>query len=168
MIQKLYHNDNDSYNSLSDNFLGPRTPLACETGAWGEWKQSVLSSPAFYDTGNSGEETSLVNSEDFVEYEFHDSYVDYNATGDYYEDDTEYNLYIDDIDVPQEVTNCTCYRTDISYELQYRKRQIIKEGTIGGIPCKDKNIKETQNCKCPTYGRIYRIISLGPVFKHTS
>ena len=88
----------------------------------------------------------MLNTSNLVEYP-----SEYEEYGNYTELDEEYydDYYdYDSVDVFEfpPMVNCTCLRTDSKHELQYRKREVIKEGTIGGVPC--GNVKETRSCTC--------------------
>ena len=133
--------------------LGPQEPIDCKTGNWGNWIADVQGSIYYekskYDElGNSNK--SMIetdNLDEYPEYEPYEDYDNYNGTDEEYENYSDYIL--DSFDFPP-IVNCTCFRTDIQRELQYRKKEVTREGTIGGVPC--GTIKESRNCMCLNYG----------------
>ena len=80
----------------------------------------------------------MVKTDNLVESPDYQTYEDY---GNHTESDEGY--------FPPMV-NCTCFRSDIEQEIQYRKKEVIKEGTIGGVPC--GTTKESRTCICLNYG----------------
>ena len=124
--------------------LGPKDPLECKFGAWGEWMPDFTSSRAYINPDPQIHDTVEV---DFVEYgsTSNITYVPYED----YEYDSEYN--VDEFEFAPIITHCTCARKDIQYEQQSRRNEIIKEGSIGGTPCLFS--RQTRDCKCPDYGK---------------
>ena len=84
---------------------------------------------------------------EYPEYSEYVEYKNYTASEEEYDDYYEYSL---DISETPSIVDCTCFQTDSKHEFQYRKKQVIKEGTIGGVPC--GTLKETRSCRCLNYG----------------
>ena len=88
------------------------------------------------------------NMVEYTEYQEYDEYGNYTDSDEEYDQDyTEYIL--ENFEFPP-IVNCTCFRSDIEHELQYRKKEVIKEGSIGGVAC--GTIKESRTCVCLNYG----------------
>ena len=91
------------------------------------------------------------NLTEYPEYQEYEDYGNYTDTDEEYEYDTDYSQnLLDSFEFPPIVNCTTCFRSDIQHELQYRKKEVIKEGTIGGVPC--GTIKESRTCTCLNYG----------------
>ena len=114
-------------------FLGPEGSIDCEISEWTEWRNSDPDYPDDYDYKNGPDydykKVLRKRSSDYNEYE----------SGDDYED-------------PPTTSDCTCIRirfegNETINELQYRRRTVLKEGTIGGRFCGEKTF-EVQQCVC--------------------
>ena len=128
--------------------LGPDAPIDCETGNWGNWMADIQTLASHYYPGSSNETVFKTNNlTEYPDYQENEEYGNYTESDEEYDDDYGYQLDI--FEAPPKV-NCTCFRTDIEHEEQYRDKEVIKEGTIGGVPC--GSIKETRRCKCLNYG----------------
>ena len=88
------------------------------------------------------------NSTQNPDYPENEEYGNYTESD---EDDYDYDyVYESDISDSPPNVNCTCFRTDIAHELQHRNKEVLKQVTIGGVPC--GNIKKNRRCKCFSYG----------------
>ena len=114
-------------------FLGPAGSIDCAISEWTEWRNSDPDYPDDYD------------------YKIRPDY-DYKKV--LRKRSSEYNEYEggDDYEDPPITSDCTCIKirfegNETINELQYRRRTVIKEGTIGGRFCGETTF-EVQQCVC--------------------
>ena len=83
-----------------------------------------------------------------LEHDNYQNYEGYTYQDSSYSDPSSYDYYEDAI----VTSECTCEHLTVGvatpeYELQLRKRDFIKEGTIGGKFCRDTS-SEVRKCGC--------------------
>ena len=109
--------------------IGPPKPLDCELSEWSSWRNSDPQSDYYNPT-----------SDEYPDYDYEIAgKASQASSGDYYED-------------PPITTECTCINirtegNETINELQFRRRNLVKEGTIGGKFCHEKTF-EVQQCVC--------------------
>ena len=114
----------EQYTKFCISFLGPSKPIDCVLSQWTDWSDKDPQS-------------------DYYNPSYEDNYSDYDSS---YDDENDNNIPL--------TTNCSCIKRHAKdKEVQFRRRSLLKEGTIGGKFCHEKTF-DIQQCLCGSSKKI--------------